>query len=106
MIPQPIAAYLTAESNHNADAVVQCFTVDAIVQDDGKLHRGHDQIRKWNISTTDRYAAQMVPINVTKTENGYVLDASVSGNFPSSPANLKFHFVLNDSLITHLEVKV
>lgn len=104
MIPQAIAAYVLAENSHDTDSVTECFTQDAVVKDDGKLHRGRDQIRAWNLETVSKYSAYIAPIQVTSNDKAYVLKASVFGNFPGSPAVLHFHFSTVGGLINSLEV--
>lgn len=104
MIPQPIAAYVLAENSHDSQAVANCFTQNAVVKDEGKVHRGRDEIKKWSAETVSKYAAQLAPIQVISNPNGYVLLASVFGNFPGSPAKLNFHFSISGALISQLEV--
>jgi len=106
MIPQPIVAYVLAENSHDTDSVTKCFTQDAVVKDEGKLHRGREQIKAWNLETTSKYSAHIAPIQVTSNDKSYVLKASVSGNFPGSPAILHFHFSIAGALINSLEVTV
>lgn len=106
MIPLPIAAYVLAENSHDTDAVVRCFTQSAQVKDEGKIHHGLEAIKKWKVSTTSLYSSQIAPIQVTSSDNGYVLKASVSGDFPGSPVTLHFYFRVSDSLISYLEVTV
>ncbi|MFC7287288.1 nuclear transport factor 2 family protein [Herminiimonas glaciei] len=106
MIPQPIAAYVLAENSHDIDSVTKCFTQDAVVKDEGKFHRGRDQIRAWKLETASKYSAYIAPIQVTSNDKAYVLKASVYGNFPGSPAVLHFHFLTVGDLINSLEVTV
>jgi hypothetical protein len=105
-IPSPIGAYLLAENSRNPRAVAACFKPDGVVRDEGKIRRGRTEIEAWKTETSAQYSAQIAPVEVSTVEGGYLLLASVSGNFPGSPLNMNFRFSVSDSLIDLLEIGV
>ena len=103
-LPRSIQAYFAADRDGGPDAVAAAFTEDGIVKDEGKTHVGRDAIRKWKAGTTQKYTYTMEPFSVA-TENGKTQVMShVVGDFPGSPVDLRFCFVLADDKIAALEV--
>lgn len=87
------------------DAVVGCFTDDAEVVDEGQAYRGHDEIRHGRETVTSKFTCT---VEVVRSEavgdDHFVVTAQLEGNFPGSPVQLKFRFVLHDGLIAALEI--
>lgn len=106
IVPPSIIAYLLAENSHNPNAVAACFSQDGVVRDEGKVRRGRTEIEAWKVETNAKYSAQIAPVEVSNFDGGYLLLASVSGNFPGSPLNMNFRFFVSDSLIDALEVSI
>lgn len=103
-LPEPIAKYFASE--HNPEALGQCFAVDAILKDDGHTYEGADAITTFLGAASVKYNATTVPFDL-KDDNGLqVVRAKVTGNFPGSPANLSYKFSLDRGLIKSLEISV
>jgi hypothetical protein len=97
-------AYFQAKNRKDIDAALMPFAEDAIVKDESRTHRGRDAIRAWMVETTEKYDDTAEPSGV-EVENGRLkVAALVSGNFPGSPAALRFVFRLDDDCISHLEI--
>jgi ketosteroid isomerase-like protein len=103
--PDVIARYLGLAAEGDLDALVGCFTDDAEVVDEGQTYRGHDEIRRWRETVTSRftYTVEVVSSEAFGPDN-FVVTAQLEGNFPGSPVQLKFRFVLRDGLIAALEI--
>lgn len=102
-LPEPIAAYFEAD-RHDADAVSRCFTAQAIVKDEGRIHSGSVAIRAWKIDASTKYSYTSEPIAAEKGDGGYVVTSRLTGNFPGSPVNLRFVFRLERGKIAFLEI--
>ncbi len=101
----PLLARLTeAQNNFDSEAYAECFTATAIVHDEGKTHKGKAAIRQWIDKANKDYRASMKPIGYQEGKTENVLTAEVSGNFPGSPAVLKYHLVLENGLIQSLTI--
>lgn len=103
-LPEPIAAYFAAKNRHDIEAMLVPFSADAIVKDEGQELRGHAPIRAWMEETTRKYAVTVEPKGVSVKGGSTVVTALVSGNFPGSPAELRYTFTLRMEKIEGLEI--
>lgn len=106
-MPQSIEAYFTAERDGRPDELAAVFTESAIVKDAGETLIGHEAIRQWKVEYTRKYGpATTDPFFIT-TENGKTqVTAHVAGDFPGSPVDLRFFFVIAGDKIAELEITV
>jgi hypothetical protein len=103
-LPHPVQIYFDADQRGDRTALMTAFAPDAFVQDEGRSYRGRDQIDTWWRDAKRQYAHQAAPFEV-KSEGGRVsVRATVTGNFPTSPATLTYHFVLAEGRIAELEI--
>lgn len=104
-LPKPIEAYFNADLN-NGDAVARCFTEDATVKDERKTYVGVSAIREWKTSSSKKYTYTVEPY-ASEAKNGKIIvTGKVAGNFPGSPIDLKYAFVLKADKISELEITV
>lgn len=103
-LPRSIAAYFEADRHGGPDAVAAAFTLDGIVKDEGKTHQGRDAIRAWKAGTTQKYTYTMEPFAVATDEVQTQVTCHVVGDFPGSPVDLRFSFVLANDKIAQMEV--
>ncbi|MYM75499.1 nuclear transport factor 2 family protein [Duganella sp. FT134W] len=101
-LPEPIAKYFASE--HNTEALAQCFKADAILKDDGHTYEGVDTITAFLAAASAKYHATSVPFDLQHSDGLHIVLAKVSGNFPGSPANLSYRFSLDRGLIDSLEI--
>jgi hypothetical protein len=99
-----VASLIVAQNKYDSQAYAECFTETAIVHDEGKTYQGKAEIKQWNENTNHEYKSVLKPLDYVDTEAGGLLSAEVSGNFPGSPAVLRFHFGLSDGLIDSLKI--
>ncbi|KQP39893.1 nuclear transport factor 2 family protein [Pseudorhodoferax sp. Leaf274] len=105
-LPESIAAYFTADRDGGPDAVAAAFTENGVVTDEGKIHQGRDVIRQWKAGTTQKYTYTMEPFFVATEDGKTQVTCHVAGDFPGSPVDLRFFFVLENDKIAQLEVTV
>lgn len=103
-LPQLVDRFIATHNNYDSKAFVTCFTTSAIVHDEGKTHKGKDEIQKWIEHSNEQYRSSMKPLNYEETGATGVLTAEVSGTFSGSPIVLKFHLTLKNDLIDGLKV--
>jgi len=103
-LPQPIAAYFAAD-RASGTTVADCFTFDAVVRDEGHTYRGIDEIRRWRAEAAAKYTYTCEPFSVSQDGETTVVTCRLEGNFPGSPADLRFNFRIADNKISALEVK-
>lgn len=104
LLPHAIAAYFVADQG-NGTAVADCFTPNAVVRDEGHTYHGVDEIRKWRADVAAKYTYTCEPLSVSEEGETMVVTCRLEGNFPGSPADLRFFFRLADNKISALEVK-
>ena len=104
-LPPVIQDYLDAAAAPNDDALVACFTDDAIVVDDGSTYRGVAEIGAWRkrLAAAFDFTVQVIEA-VESGPSAYVVAARVSGTFPGSPVELRYQFTVVDGLIDRLEI--
>ncbi|WP_248313550.1 nuclear transport factor 2 family protein [Bosea sp. F3-2] len=100
----PIARYFTADLDPDPEAMADCFSENATVRDENKVHTGRNEIRQWKVDYSKKYTAKSTPISVAHDRGRTVVTCHVEGNFPGSPIDLRFFFRLEGDKIGELEV--
>jgi len=100
----PIGAYLIAKNNYDATGMLACFAESAVVVDEGHERRGHSAIREWIDRSTARHRVTAEAIDVLERDSKTAVTCLVSGDFPGSPAKLRYVFSLSETMIMRLEI--
>ena len=103
-LPPPIQTYFTALAPQDGAVFAAAFAPDAVVQDEGNLHHGPEQIRAWWLAAKAKYRHTALPLEMSEVADGAVVRAQVSGDFPGSPAVLTFTFGLSGDQISTLRI--
>jgi len=103
ILPEPIAAYFAADK-HNPEAVVRCFTAQAVVKDEGCSHVGLEAIRAWKAGASSKYTYTSEPVALEQKDERHLVTSRVTGNFPGSPVDLRYEFRFERGLIASLEI--
>ena len=103
-LPEIIADYFDADRKRSAEAVADCFTNAAVVMDEGHTYTGRDAIRngKAHASTTDPHSVE--PLSTAPDGVRTTLFSHLAGDFPGSPVDLRYLFVLEGQKIAGLEI--
>ncbi|WP_445187505.1 hypothetical protein ACTXG6_10135 [Pseudonocardia sp. Cha107L01] len=113
-VPTVISTYLAAKLGSEVDTILDCFTDDALVHDEGKDHLGRVAIRAWlgelaskytltyRVLGAHRWSATAPPTTAPTT--AAALRVEVAGNFPGSPVVLHQHFSLAGDRIAALTI--
>jgi hypothetical protein len=102
--PAVIAAYIAGANAADSEAVAACFTLDAVVMDEGQERRGIAAIVAWKEETTEKYTPQTTVLTSQNMPGKSVVTASVSGTFPGSPVVLRYLFTLDGEKIARLGI--
>src|SRR5438067_45565 len=92
-LPPTIAAYIEASNARNAEALVERFTSDAVVTDEGETHHG-EEIRQWFVRTQAAYDFTLEAISIAVQGSETVVTCRLTGRFPGSLIDLRFFFTL------------
>lgn len=105
-LPKAIEAYFEADRTGSPEATAATFTEYGIVKDKGQTHKGRDAIRAWMADEAQQYSYTVEPFLIV-TENGKSqVTAHAVGDFPGSPLDLRFIFVLANEKVAELEITV
>src|SRR5262245_11501748 len=102
-LPKPVADYFIADSSYG-EAVLRCFTENAIVKDEGHTHKGRAAIKKWKTDASAKYQYTNEPFACEEKDGKIVVTGRLVGNFPGSPVDLRFFFKLEGDKIASLEI--
>ncbi|MDR7154096.1 ketosteroid isomerase-like protein [Sphingobium xenophagum] len=103
-LPDVIAIYFAADKSDNAQAISECFTPDAIVIDEGNTYTGRDAIRQWMANASTQYSYSVEPFALSEADGRTVVTSHLVGNFPGSPVDLRYLFLLDGDRIAALEI--
>lgn len=102
-LPKPVAAYFAAD-RADAEAVSRCFAENAVVKDESLTYNGRAAIRKWKEEASSKYEYTCDPLACEGIDNKCIVTCWLVGNFPGSPADLRFAFELTGEQIVSLEI--
>ena len=105
-LPKAIEAYFEADRIRSPDVIAATFTENGIVKDKGLTHRGRDAIRAWMADEAQQYSYTVEPFLITSENDKTLVTAHALGNFPGSPIDLRFFFVLVNDKVAELEITV
>lgn len=103
-LPQPISRYFQTDKSKDPDAIAQCFTGGAVVRDERNTYVGRDSIRRWKAQSSQKYAYSVEPFAIVVDNGRIVVTARLTGDFPGSPTDLRYFFVLEEDRIADLEI--
>ncbi|MCJ8151332.1 nuclear transport factor 2 family protein [Shinella sedimenti] len=104
-MPESIAAFFIADRDGGPDELAAVFTENAIVKDAGETLVGHEAIRQWKVDYTHKYGPTTTDPFFIATEDGRTqVTAHVAGDFPGSPVDLRYFFVIAGDRIAELEI--
>ena len=108
-MPPVVSNYLAASDRDDIDAIVACFTEDAVVLDENRHWRGADAIRQWreNVATAYEYTVAIIGSQALGELDGgqrREVYTHLEGNFPGGQVDLTNRFTLRGDLIGGLEI--
>ncbi|MCW2410733.1 MULTISPECIES: nuclear transport factor 2 family protein [unclassified Sphingobium] len=103
-LPDAIASYFAADETKSAERVAQCFTETAIVTDEGETYSGREAIQAWKASSSTKYSYTVEPFSIAADGDRLVVTGHLEGDFPGSPIDLRYIFVLDGEKIAALEI--
>jgi hypothetical protein len=104
-IPPALAAYFGAQDTANVEVLERCFTLDAVVRDEGRVMRGLDAIKAWKSAAQAKYKYRIEPLSALRGGGIATVLARVTGSFPGSPIELTYTFGLVGDKIASLEIR-
>jgi hypothetical protein len=101
----PLLASMTAALNaHDSAAFIRCFTDDAVLRDEGKIHLGKAAIQAWFEDVTRKYQPSLEVTDLGSHDGEPVLTGNVSGTFEGSPIQLRYYMAVDEGKIVALKI--
>jgi hypothetical protein len=98
-----MAAFFRAHNTGQTADFNQLFTADAHVTDEAHEYRGA-AIKAWIDGAISKYHAVADVTDLAEAGKQTIATAQVSGNFPGSPARIRYKFTLRDGKIAALAI--
>lgn len=102
-LPEPIAKYFEADKQDGL-SVARCFTEAAVVVDEGQSYLGHAEITAWKNAASAEFSYAVELLTFEENGKNCIVTGRVTGNFPGSPTELKYIFILESGKIASLEI--
>jgi len=104
-LPKPIALYVEAENTGDVKLFDQCFAEDAVVRDENETHEGLGAIKEWKAETKKKYQHTIESLTFLEKDGKNIVTNRLTGNFPGSPIELEFAFIIRGDKIASLEIR-
>jgi len=102
-LPKPIDTFFVADRS-DGEAVARCFTENAVVKDEGQTYNGFAAIKRWKTDSSKKYTYTSEPFAFEYKDGKSIITSRVTGNFPGSPVDLRYFFLLDGDKIAALEI--
>ena len=104
--PDTIRTYLALRGGDTIEAILACFDEDAKVWDNGEDLEltGISQIREWLAGTVSEYKLKSEIKSGEAVGEKFVVSVVVSGEFPGSPYEFAYRFLLRGDKIAELVI--
>lgn len=102
-LPPPIASFFRAHNTGQTDRFNELFTGEALVSDEAHEYRGA-AIKEWIDGAVAKYQPKADVTDLAQEGDQTIATAQVSGTFPGSPIQLRYHFTLQDGKIAALVI--
>ena len=102
-LPQVIETFFHAHNTGQTDGFGKLFTADATVSDEAHEFQGA-AIKAWIDCAIAKYKPIADVSDLTQVGEQTIATARVSGNFPGSPAQIRYKFTLKNGKIAALSI--
>ncbi len=107
-LPQVIKGFISAVNSHNAEAFINAFADDALVNDFARNFWGRDAIKKWSDEEIIKAKVTFETDDVIEHYGDYIVTALTNGNYDKTkapdPLYLDYFFTLKDDKIIKMFV--
>ena len=96
-LPAAVTAYFTLMDTTEKRDIVDLFTADAVVTDDGRSYRGRGQIAAWLDTAASEYTVTSTRLSAEVVGGTITVTTRLEGNFPGGIVDLRNIFALDAS---------
>ncbi len=103
-LPKVIQDFVFESNEHDIEAMLACFTDDAVLNDNKRQFDGIAAIRGWsdNEYIGSRVEVETKGYSFTGTE--HVVSTEINGDYPAGPYHFVFSFTLLNNRIAKLRI--
>lgn len=102
-LPPTVAAFFHSHNTGQTNDFNELFTDDALVNDEEQDYRGA-AIEGWIDEAIAKYKPIAEPTDIAQVGDRTIVTAQVRGNFPGSPAQLRYNFTVKNGKIATLVI--
>ena len=100
-----IRRYFELDADRDIDAIVDLFSEDATVVDEGEMRHGTTEIRAWQVGPASKYTYTTEVLDTEAlSADRHVVTGRLTGNFPGGTTDLKWDFTVTDGRISRLVI--
>lgn len=103
-LPKPIADYVEANARLDVNAMLEPFSRDAVILDNGKRVEGQAGLRRLFEDDVVAVRAIFTPDAVRQENGQVVVEGPAHGDFKGSPIRFTYRFTLEHGAIKALEI--
>jgi ketosteroid isomerase-like protein len=105
-LPAAITTYLTAHQAQDVTTAIRTFAGDAVVTDEGRTHRGQQEIRSWLAHAAGEYTFTTEFTGATRIGDAHFdVVQHLEGDFPGGAVDLHYRFTLDGGSIVRLVIE-
>jgi ketosteroid isomerase-like protein len=103
-LPKPIADYVEANARLDVNAMLEPFSRNAVILDNGKRFEGQAELRGLFEDEVVAVRAIFTPDGVRQENGQVVVEGPAHGDFKGSPLRFTYRFTLEHGAIKALEI--
>ncbi|MET0245417.1 MAG: nuclear transport factor 2 family protein [Sphingomonas sp.] len=103
-LPKPVADYVAANARLDLQGMLEPFSPDAFILDNGQRFEGRAGIRKLFEEAVVPVKAIFTPDSVRQEKDQLVVEGPAHGDFPGSPLRFTYRFTLGNDAIRAVEI--
>ena len=96
-LPEAVHGFVDGWQGRDAGKVAALFTENAVVTDEGKTHRGLDEIRTWITGSINLFTTTLTFLGAREADGMVGASYRLEGDFPGGVAELEYQFRLDDN---------
>ena len=103
-LPAAVHGFADGWQAREADKVEALFTDEAVVSDEGRTHRGRDEIRTWIDESINLFTTTLTFLRAREVDGMVGASYRLEGDVPGGLVELEYQFHLDaDGRIVHLD---
>lgn len=103
-LPPSVSIFFAVSNGDDVSGLRRCLAADAVVHDEGGVHRGYQAIQAWLQDAQRKYQYRVEPLEASSGGERLTVLTRLSGNFPGSPLKVTHVFQMAGTAIQSVEI--